>query len=504
MGFLHRHRWLTPYLLLAPGLAWLAVFFVVPLGFLALPVAAERASFDVGYAFNWAWDNYSDALTQLPRAARPLVRLRGDRDRARARRSAIRSRTGSRSAAGAGRTCSCSSIIAPFFVTYLIRTLAWQTILSDDGRRRRRPADARASLGDDGRLLATSTAVVAGITYNFLPFMALPLYVVARADRPAAARGGPGSVREQREGVPARDAAALAAGRLRRHAADVHPGRGDFINAQLLGTPQQAMIGNVIQSKFLELTDYPAAAALSFVADGGDPRRSIAIYARVARDGEADRMSVADPPSARRSRAPALDRLRGARVRLPAAADRGRDRCSRSTTRPAASTTPGRGSRSTTGATGRACPGSRDAMVRSLEIAALASVVATALGTLIALALVRYGFRGRGATNLLIFLPMATPGDRARRVAADALPQPDASPLGFWTIVIAHIMFMHQLRRRDREGAADRLRPPPRGGGDGSRRQRVDDLPQGDAAADRARRSSPARCSPSRSRSTTS
>ena len=93
--------------------------------------------------------------------------------------------------------------------------------------------------------------------------------------------------------------------------------------------------------------------------------------------------------------------------------------------------------------------------------------------------------------------------DRARRLAADAVPHPGRR-LGFWTIFIAHVMFMHHLRRRHGQGAADRLRPPPRGGGDGPRRERVDDVPQGDAAAHRAgdpRRGAARR---SRSRSTTS
>ena len=112
-------------------------------------------------------------------------------------------------------------MIAPFFVTYLIRTLAWETILTDNGVVVR-TLQHIGLLASGGRLLATSTAVVAGITYNFLPFMVLPLYVgleqidtrliEAAHDLYAAA-----------EGVLPRDAAALAAGGVRRDAADVHP-----------------------------------------------------------------------------------------------------------------------------------------------------------------------------------------------------------------------------------------------------------------------------------------
>ena len=118
-------------------------------------------------------------------------------------------------------------------------------------------------------MLATTGAVIAGITYNFLPFMILPLYAIARADRPAAARGG------------LRTSTATAARCSRRSRCRCRlpgivagvlltfiPAAGDFINAALLGTPRQTMIGNVIQSRYLEINDYPTAAALSFIADG--------------------------------------------------------------------------------------------------------------------------------------------------------------------------------------------------------------------------------------------
>jgi spermidine/putrescine transport system permease protein len=154
-------------------------------------------------------------------------------------------------------------IIAPFFVTYLIRTLAWQTILADQGPVVEIFRDL-GILGADGRLLATSTAVVAGITYNFLPFMALPLYVsLEQIDhRLIEAAEDLYASRVQaflRVTLPL-SLPGVVAGTLLTFI----PAAGDFINAELLGTPKQAMIGNVIQSKFLELADYPSAAALSF------------------------------------------------------------------------------------------------------------------------------------------------------------------------------------------------------------------------------------------------
>jgi spermidine/putrescine transport system permease protein len=262
VSWLHRHRGAVPYLLLAPGLAWLAVFFVVPLGFLAYQ-SLESGSFEVGYRFMWEWSNYRDAISgyneQLMRSlvyaglatlialvvSYPLaywIAFRG----------------------GRWKNLLLLAIIAPFFVTYLIRTLAWQTILADNGwvvgvLRFLHVLDA------DGRLLATSTAVVAGITYNFLPFMALPLYVALEAIDPRLI--------EAAEDLYASRVQAFLRVTLRLSLPGVFagtlltfiPAAGDFINAQLLGTPRQHMIGNVIQSKFLELIDYPAAAALSFV-----------------------------------------------------------------------------------------------------------------------------------------------------------------------------------------------------------------------------------------------
>jgi spermidine/putrescine transport system permease protein len=155
-------------------------------------------------------------------------------------------------------------IVAPFFVTYLIRTLAWETILADQGPVVRVLRDV-GILGADGRLLQTGFAVVAGITYNFLPFMALPIYVsleqiderLIEAAQDLYASKWKAFVRVT---LPL-SLPGVVAGTLLTFI----PAAGDFINAQLLGSPRNHMIGNVIQSKFLELTDYPSAAAMSFV-----------------------------------------------------------------------------------------------------------------------------------------------------------------------------------------------------------------------------------------------
>ena len=156
------------------------------------------------------------------------------------------------------------AIIAPFFVTYLIRTLAWQTILADNGF----VANTLRSLhllGEDGRLLATSTAVVAGLTYNFLPFMALPLYVALEQIDPRLIEASKDLYASSTQAFLRVTLPLSLPGVFAGTLLTFIPAAGDFINAQLLGTPKQHMIGNVIQSKFLELIDYPAAASLSFI-----------------------------------------------------------------------------------------------------------------------------------------------------------------------------------------------------------------------------------------------
>ena len=267
----------TPYLLLAPGLAWLAVFFLVPMYYLA-NTSLQSGSLDVGYTFDWAWHNYKDALTLYDQQFLRSIRYAGI--------ATIASLLISYPLAywiafkaGRWRNLFLLMVVAPFFVTYLIRTLAWETILSDDGF----VVNVFQSLGilsSDGRLLATSTAVIAGITYNFLPFMVLPLYVsLEQMD---------GRMIEAAQDLYASKFQAFLRVTLPISLPGVFAGTlltfipacGDFINAQLLGSPHQYMIGNVIQSKFLAITDYPAAAALSFVLMAAI-LAAVAVYARL-------------------------------------------------------------------------------------------------------------------------------------------------------------------------------------------------------------------------------
>ena len=123
-------------------------------------------------------------------------------------------------------------------------------------------------LGDDGRLLATSTAVVAGITYNFLPFMILPIYASLERIDPRMLEAGYDLYGKRRDVIMRLVVPAAAPGIVAGVLLTLHPGGGDFVNAELLGTPQQSMIGNVIQSRYLEITRLPDGGGALVHPDG--------------------------------------------------------------------------------------------------------------------------------------------------------------------------------------------------------------------------------------------
>jgi spermidine/putrescine transport system permease protein len=253
---------LVPYWLLGPGLLWLILFFVVPMYFMG-ELALRSGSLTTGYTFDWAWENFGDSLSghteQIGRSffyagtATILALLIGY-----PLAYAIAFR------AGRYRTLLLFAVIAPFFTTYLIRTIAWKTILSDSS-----PVvsvlQTLALVPPDGRVLATSGAVIAGLTYNFLPFMILPLYAnLERLDLRLveAAQDLYSSSRQAflRVTLPL-TMPGIVAGTLLTFI----PAAGDYVNAALLGGVQNRMIGNVIESRFFQVVDYPTAAALSFV-----------------------------------------------------------------------------------------------------------------------------------------------------------------------------------------------------------------------------------------------
>src|SRR5438552_17535018 len=255
LGFLHRHRGSTAYLLLAPGMLFLAVFFLVPLGFLAYQ-SLESGSIDFGYAFTWAWHNYSSAINGYGKQFKRSFAYAGIATAiALLVRRPVTYWIGCRG--GRWKNLLLLCIVAPFFVTYLIRTLAWQTILADNGLVVRTLTDIHI-LSPGGRLLATGTAVVAGITYNFLPFMALPLYVSLEQIDQTLIEAAEDLYASKwraffRVTVPL-SLPGVVAGTLLTFL----PAPGDFIHPPLPGLPQHHMHSNVNNSTANNPIEHPA------------------------------------------------------------------------------------------------------------------------------------------------------------------------------------------------------------------------------------------------------
>ena len=275
---LQRHKGSLPWLLLGPGLLWLVLFFLVPIYYMGRVSLLEGSDLE-GFEFTWHFQTYLDAFdaykTQFGRSllyAGAATAIAFAIGYPLAYVIAVRG--------GRWRNALLLLVILPFFTTYLVRTLAWETILDD----RSLVVDTLKALGlvaDDGRVLATTGAVIAGLTYNFLPFMILPLYAaIERIDR--AMLEAAYDLYANRRQVFLRVTLPLSMpGVVAGVLLTFIPAAGDFVNAELLGSPQQTMIGNVIQSRYLEVTDYPTAAALSFMLMGLI-LVMIAIWARIA------------------------------------------------------------------------------------------------------------------------------------------------------------------------------------------------------------------------------
>ncbi len=254
------HRY-TAYLLLLPGGLFLLLFFVVPLiTLVSSSLYDPNGSVETGYDMTWHFANYTDALQDY---AKPFGRAFAYALVSTAICLLIGYPLAYAIAFKSGRwkNLMLALVIAPFFTSFLIRTLSWKLLLGDNGF----VVDVLQTLrilGPDGRLLATTAAVVTGLTYNFLPFMVLPLYAsLERIDKRLIEAGGDlfaGPFTTFRTVTLPLSMPGLVAGTLLTFI----PAAGDYINAQLLGTPRQRMIGNDIQALFAA-GNYPTASALS-------------------------------------------------------------------------------------------------------------------------------------------------------------------------------------------------------------------------------------------------
>jgi spermidine/putrescine transport system permease protein len=252
----------APYALLAPGGLWLLILFVVPMIAMA-SVALQEGSALEGYRLTWHFANFSDAISQfwvyLIRSLRNGVLVTIV-----ALLLAYPIAYWIAFYGGRFKSLFLFLLLLPFFISFVIRTVSWSFILSDSGI----VFGTLKNIGllpEQFRVLGTTFAVVAGITYNLLPFTILPLYVsLERIDRSLveAAKDLYASKTEafRKVVLPLSMPGVFAAILL-----TFIPATGDYVNAYVLGGPGTAMIGNQIQLEFLRAREYPTAAALAFI-----------------------------------------------------------------------------------------------------------------------------------------------------------------------------------------------------------------------------------------------
>ncbi len=414
-------------------------------------ISLESGSIEEGFRFTWQFSNFTDGIADYKEQYLRSF-LYGGVATALALLIAYPLAYAIAFRAGRWRGVLLLAVIAPFFTTYLIRTLAWQTILFDQSP----TVDFLRTIGivsDDGRVLETPASVIAGLTYNFLPFMILPIYAnLERLDQGLieAARDLYASARTAflRVTLPL-SAPGIVAGVLLTFI----PAVGDYVNAYFLGGPNQAMIGNAIQGQYLQIADYPVAASLSFVLMALI-LAVVVIYFRLAGSGPLTGGDDAEP----------IVTTAGGRVTRPKVGGRLgwlRERAVAIYAGLAVaymlipigviavfSFNDPRGNYNLTweGFTidhwlhPFALGDLSDALLTSLRLAAVSTVIATAIGTLLALALVRHRFLGRRAANYLILVPMATP-EVVIGAALLSLFIYMGIARGFVTLLLAHVMF---------------------------------------------------------------
>ena len=256
------HRSRAVYGLLLPGLLWLLLFFIIPLySLIATSLYDPSGGVDTGYRMTWHAANYARAISDY---SGPLFRSLLYAAMATVLCLLLGYPLAYAIAfkAGKWRGVMLMLVIAPFFTSFLIRTLAWQLLLADQGAVVQILKGLHL-LGPDGRLLATPAAVVAGLTYNFLPFMVLPLYAALEKIDPRVIEAAADLYASPLRAFAAVTWPLSLTGVIAGTLLTFIPAAGDYINAELLGNTETRMLGNVIQDLFTNVGDYPAAGALS-------------------------------------------------------------------------------------------------------------------------------------------------------------------------------------------------------------------------------------------------
>lgn len=257
-----RYRWLTPYLFLLPGGLWLIAFFVVPMIVMA-SVSLQEGSLGRGFAMTWNFGIYPEMFSQYSgffiRSVTYALIVTGLTlliGYPLAYTIAFRG--------GRAKNILLLLVILPFFTSFIIRTLAWKLILADTGF-------VLGSLKEIGvldagfRLLATPVSVISGLTYNFLPFMVLPLYVALEKVDPRLVEAANDLYASRWQAFRRVTLPLSMPGVFAGSLLVFIPAVGDFVNATILGSRDTQMIGNIIQRLFLNTNAYPEASALGFL-----------------------------------------------------------------------------------------------------------------------------------------------------------------------------------------------------------------------------------------------
>jgi spermidine/putrescine transport system permease protein len=253
---------LAPYLVGLPGGLWLAIFFVVPL-LVMFSLSLQSGNIETGFRFTWEWSNYTRAWelysTQFIRSVVYALVVTGL-----CLVLAYPMAYWIAFYGGARKSTYLFLILLPFFVSFVIRTASWKFILNDQGIVLG-PLKSIGLLPEDFHVLATTAAVIGGLTYNYLPFMVLPLYVALERVDPSLVEAAHDLFASRasafRKVVFPLSLPGVFAGVLITFV----PVASDFVNTSILGGTSTTMIGNVIQTVYLSNNNYPLASAMSFL-----------------------------------------------------------------------------------------------------------------------------------------------------------------------------------------------------------------------------------------------
>ncbi|MEV4005919.1 ABC transporter permease [Actinomadura sp. NPDC049753] len=252
---------LAPYLMILPGGLWLAAFFLVPM-VLMVSLSLQTGNLIDGFQQTLHWQNYTDGLSTygdkfvrslwyglvatvacivLAYPAAYWIAFRG----------------------GRAKSTYLFLLLLPYFVSFILRTVSWKLVLTDNGPILG-PLRDHGVLPEGFHVLDTGVAVVSGLAYNFLPFMVLPIYVALERIDPRVVEAAYDLYASRAQAFLRVILPLSLPGVFAGVIMTFVPVSSDYVNAEVLGGPQNTMIGNVIQTEYFNNSAYPTASALSF------------------------------------------------------------------------------------------------------------------------------------------------------------------------------------------------------------------------------------------------